>query len=121
MDGKIIKMDNGEFGFETIDFDYSKPQRYRQVWPVIRVRTSGMSYCRVDDAIGKAAQCRDGRVHCYLGQGNSMDGDLPQGGATLNIVCEVTDVPIPKVRKGIETRWRYGKWEKLLRTGWTAA
>jgi len=27
----------------------------------------------------------------------------------------------PKVRKGIETRYYYGQWQKLLKSGWTAA
>lgn len=34
---------------------------------------------------------------------------------------EVEPIPCPKVRKGIETRYRQGRWEKCLKTGWTAA
>ena len=33
----------------------------------------------------------------------------------------VEPVPMPKVRKGIETRYRNGRWEKLLKKGWVAA
>jgi hypothetical protein len=31
---------------------------------------------------------------------------------------ETVPVERPKVRKGIELKWRYGKWQKLLKTGW---
>ena len=31
------------------------------------------------------------------------------------------DVPCPKVRKGIETRWHNGEWQKMLKGGWVRA
>jgi hypothetical protein len=33
----------------------------------------------------------------------------------------VEPIPRPKVRAGIETRYRYGRWEKLLKKGWVPA
>lgn len=34
---------------------------------------------------------------------------------------ECLPCPCPKVRKGIETRWISGRWEKHLKSGWTPA
>lgn len=34
---------------------------------------------------------------------------------------EIVPVPPPKVRKGVELRWYYGEWQKLLKTGWVSA
>jgi len=46
---------------------------------------------------------------------------LPDLGATKCIKQEVIPIPAPKVRKGIETRWRNGRWEKYLKAeGWTS-
>lgn len=47
---------------------------------------------------------------------------LTEGGNTKSIKVEVNPIPCPKVRKGIETRWRFGHWEKYLKAeGWVAA
>ena len=46
---------------------------------------------------------------------------LPQLGQTRCIKQEIIPIPGPKVRKGIEVRWR-GRWEKYLKAeGWVIA
>lgn len=46
---------------------------------------------------------------------------LPQLGATKCTKQEIIPIPAPKVRKGIELRWR-GHWEKYLKAeGWVRA
>jgi hypothetical protein len=46
---------------------------------------------------------------------------LPSGGQTKCVKQEVLPIAPPKVRKGIELRWR-GRWEKYLKTkGWVVA
>ena len=42
-------------------------------------------------------------------------------GKTESIHTTTEPMPCPKVRKGIETRYRWGKWEKLLKSGWVLA
>ena len=42
-------------------------------------------------------------------------------GRTKSIHTIVEPIPCPKVRKGIETRWYNGRWEKLLKSGWVPA
>jgi hypothetical protein len=46
---------------------------------------------------------------------------LRNGARTEAEHVEREPVPCPKVRKGIETRWHRGHWEKLLKTGWVHA
>lgn len=46
---------------------------------------------------------------------------LENGPQTKAIHVESRPVPRPKVRRGTEIRWRYGKWEKCLRNGWVSA
>jgi hypothetical protein len=46
---------------------------------------------------------------------------LINGGQTVPEYNERLPIPCPKVRKGIETRWRNGEWVKLLKTGWMRA
>jgi hypothetical protein len=55
--------------------------------------------------------------------GRTCEGSLRNGGRTESIYTEKHPVPCPKVRKGIETRYRNGRWEKYLISakGWTAA
>ncbi len=120
LQGKIIKVDGGRLAIECLSTDYSKPLQYRHVWAFDAYRFSGMSYCREDDAIGKPASVTDGRVSCYLGNGNYLKATLPQGGSTKAIILEVTDLPAPKCR--CETRWHNGRWEKYnARKGWIVA
>jgi hypothetical protein len=114
--GKIIKLDREQFGFECISTDHNKPEHIRHVWPIASLQTRGMSYCRNDEAIGKPATIQDGRVSCYLGNGNYVHGALPELGQTKALTVETSPVPRPKCR--VETRWRSGRWEKLTRKGW---
>lgn len=47
---------------------------------------------------------------------------LTNGGRTQATLVEHEEVPVPKVRKGIQLRWNRGRWEKYLkRGGWTTA
>jgi len=118
--GTIIKLSPDKYGFEAISTHYAEPISIRHVWELERVRTGGYSYCRIDDAIGKPATCTDGRVSCYLGQGNSLTGDMSQGGSTKAITIEQSPIPRPKCR--VETRWHNGRWEKYTKAkGWQPA
>lgn len=46
---------------------------------------------------------------------------LKNEGQTQSIDTIIEPVPCPKVRKGVETRWMNGKWEKYLKSqGWVS-
>ena len=60
----------------------------------------------------------------YLGiaYGGGTTLRLPDGGQTKPFKVIESDYPCPKVRKGIETRYHDGVWQKYLRSeGWIAA
>jgi len=46
---------------------------------------------------------------------------LKDQGKTESIDTITEPIPCPKVRKGIETRYRNGVWEKELKSGWITA
>jgi hypothetical protein len=120
--GKMIKLDNGHLAIECRSTHYSDPKEIRHVWELPAYRIRGLGRCAESDAIGKAATVTDGRISCYVGNGIFVEGELPQGGSTPAIVVETTDIPRPKVRAGIETRWSDGQWQKYTKArGWIAA
>jgi len=118
LNGTIIDLGKGVYGFEYRDSDYNKPELLRQVWIIDNVKTRGMSYCRNDEAIGKPASSSNGVVSCYLGQGNYVTGLLP--GDRKSIILETSPAPRPKCR--LELRWQSGGWQKYSKQkGWIAA
>jgi len=46
---------------------------------------------------------------------------LIDGGKTQSIETITENISCPKVRRGIETCWKNGRWEKLLKSGWKPA
>jgi hypothetical protein len=46
---------------------------------------------------------------------------LPQLAKTEASKIELIEIPCPKVRSGINTRYKNGYWEKELKTGWCTA
>lgn len=121
LQGKIIELAKDRYGFESISANYNQPTVIRHVWEIATIRTRGMSYCRIEESIGRDASITDGRVSCYLGNGNYVYGELAEFGSTRAILVEETPVPKPRVRKDTETRWYAGQWQKLTRKGWQAA
>ena len=63
---------------------------------------------------------------CYrVFEGYTYDRDtvirLTNGGATKSEKYEEIPIPCPKVRKGIQTRYDHGYWQKYLKSeGWVA-
>jgi|SRR6516164_2379077 hypothetical protein len=132
MDGTIIKLPGG-YGFENISQSMSKPEQIRMVWQIQITQARGsMSYCRVEDAIGKTAKSiGTGRFSIYMGYGAYLEGVFGNGreptpGDVKALSVDVTPVARPKVRPGVEVRWHHdgyrGYWQKYLKTkGWVAA
>jgi hypothetical protein len=110
--GKIIRLNNDAFGFESISNFMNEPKASRHVWGIGAAKTSGYSYCRTDEAIGKDATCSNGIVSCYLGNGNHFQGALTDQTA---ITTETLEIPAPKVRKGVLTRYYFGNWQKFTK------
>lgn len=50
---------------------------------------------------------------------DKMHYAMLQGRDTRPAFWESIPLPCPKVRTGLETRYRDGHWEKLLKSGWT--
>lgn len=118
MNGTIVKIDERRLGFEFLSTMLDKPVRTRHVWEIVNHHGTGC--WTADAAVGKAAILRSGFVHCYLGNGCSFGGQLPQAGNTPAVIVEEIGIPRPQVK--VETRWHNGQWQKLLKAkGWVAA
>ena len=124
--GKFIKLDNGGYGFQDESVWHDKPKKTVWVWPLSHWKIGGMGCGRVEDAIGKDATSRGGTVSVYLGNGTHLTAWMPEGDQTKALTVEEVDIPCPKVRAGMETRWHSwghpGRWEKYTKTkGWIPA
>jgi hypothetical protein len=105
---------------------YDEPKRQILYYPVsngygaqVRVDAYNREYLGQELSYNK--------VGCFyeLDRG-SMNGAiiirLMNGGATQATFNELEEIACPKVRKGIETRFRNGRWEKCLKSqGWVSA
>jgi hypothetical protein len=67
------------------------------------------------DGLTVTAQYGDSPFQAY-GRGGYLILSIDKDGSAID-----APIPCPKVRKGTETRYRNGQWEKLLKTGWVAA
>ena len=104
------------------DYDYFKPIMHVLYWPTGLKAYDFRAYdyelpAELADLGGGAYQLPR---KTYGGYGPVVR--LTNGGQTKAEKIEHIDVPCPKVRKGVQTRWERGHWQKYLKTsGWVAA
>jgi hypothetical protein len=103
--------------------DFELPEWSTQWFPAYQCHRS-----EVADLIGRAAEPCGTHGGTYTVRtadypaGRYMTVRLADGGRTHSIAFETGPIPPPKVRAGIETRYRNGQWCKLLKSrGWVTA
>ena len=110
------------YGIEVPSYHLSEPKKTVHVWVLDTWHIVGMVGKTEADAIGKPATLQDGRVSVYLGEGTYLRGELAELGSTKAISVTTTEVPRPKVRKGMELRWHNYMWQKYIKSkGWIEA
>lgn len=119
----VIDYRDGWMCLKTIEPMFNEPKLVTQWWPIERTAAGEQE---VLDLAGNEGCMSGGRVSFRMGKSPNaawaQDRNLPQSGRTVAIATETTDYPCPKVRTGIETRYRQGRWEKYLKSaGWVAA
>jgi hypothetical protein len=101
-----------------IDDAYDKPVRTISYWP-IGLKTYYLKVNYGEHKLGQSMR--------YQGQGVYLDEDglryeLKNNGETKAEHWEEEQIVCPKVRKGIETRFHRGSWQKYLKSqGWVNA
>ena len=105
-----------------------------QYEPTIMVHYWPTRFCRRDldqSCLGEPDR-KAGEIEVFKGSGCGHGYSLkfpgcgfwsesPLQGDSKAVRVETMPFPCPKVRKGIETRYRHGTWQKLLKTkGWVA-
>ena len=94
-----------------------KPEMVIQFWPIGRTPRLIKLADYTDIELTKNRYDYTLRVKAY----DFVDILLTDGGKTKAIDTVIEPVPCPKVRKGMETRWYRGRWEKYLKTkGWVS-
>lgn len=119
--GTFSLTDAGLFFVHTSN-DWTEPQRLTLGWKVLE-HWKALSFFADRD---RAYFAFDNRPACLQHDVVTFDdGTMP----AWRFACpdrpaesvSRTPIPCPKVRSGIETRYRHGAWEKLLKTGWVLA
>lgn len=117
LQGKLATRDGKLFVVYETCLD-SEPVRKRLWWRV--ERTSRNPYTGASPEAGDTATSQGSGVWHVHGAGRSNKGSVYFDGQLEADPIETETVPPPKVRKGVETRWYRGAWQKLLKTGWVA-
>lgn len=116
----------GTFCVLSESTDYDDPMRTRVWYPTSdRVVSYTREYIGAhvvtamgSDSVYRIERYADGSF-CRV-PGNGLCFRLVNGGKTMPVHGEREPVPCPRVRKGIETRWYRGGWEKYIKSqgGW---
>ena len=94
-----------------------KPEVIIHHWPIGTISPPFALHLHENQEVEKSGQQYALRVAPYQWSYIS----LADAGRTKSIDTYVKPYPCPKVRKGIETRYHYGQWQKLLKSGWVSA
>lgn len=112
--GRLALRDGALFIVYETTLD-SEPTLKRLWWRV--EHTKGEPYSGRTPLAGDTCTSSGNNWHCSR-EGCGLTGSVYAAGNREAEIVEFEPVPRPKVRKGIETRWHYGKWEKLTKKGW---
>ena len=120
--------DNPEVGNMCVRYEdqsHDEPKRMILYWPVCFGLRKHLieDWPEMDDPTIELREGRPGEYYFSRGAfGFSPTIRLKNGGQTTPVKTEIMPIFCPKVRKGIETRYHRGTWEKYLKTeGWVPA
>ena len=97
---------------------HDRPEKFIHYWPIGRVQAGGFDLFKEGAELSEHSGSYSLRVAPY----EYVNLYLVDGGKTKSVHTAVEPVPCPRIRKGIETQWNNGRWEKYLKAnGWVAA
>lgn len=114
-------LEHGRIFVRDADPAYYEPKYFVRYWPTRFGRMElDRGYCGLPPVKPEEIQVRK----CGYGYELKFPqfgfwADVPVRGDQLPHHFEEEPIPCPKVRAGIQTRWRDGMWRKLLKSGWT--
>lgn len=101
------------------DADYFEPRLIVHYYPIVELYGSNREV--LADREGLNVYGKSNGNGFYRDE-QGREYQLLDGGGTLPIHTDMIPVPFPKVRRGIETRWKSGHWEKYTKAhGWELA
>lgn len=110
--GRMV-LRGGRYYFAYSSADNNRPELVTNYWLVCSAVIGESEYD------GAEAYWDNGRLAFRLGE--RLWSREQYLASKPSDITEVVPIPCPKVRKGIETRYRHGRWEKCLRAGWVSA
>ena len=116
-------LENGRILIREVTAKHDRPENMVHFWP------TRFTHWDLDNPCGEAYDVADIEVQKCSSNGYSLKfpscgfwSDTPLANDAKAVRVETEPRPCPKVRKGIETRYRYGTWQKCLKTrGWVTA
>lgn len=117
MEGKLVLRDGKMFVLHEYTMQ-DTPEARRLYWAVQHTKRNPYSL-NSPEAGDTVASTGEG---WWIVTNRSGAGEVWTGsGGDPAAYDEIVPVPPPKVRKGVELRWYYGEWQKLLKTRWVPA
>lgn len=131
LSGVIVKRDGasgarGELWVRETYNHHEEPLKVSLYWKIIRAAGSSWNAMRPDEG-DIATYDRSGGWTTRRPDGAQYDAGRSSGhvwtgdGSEKAQVVEKEPLPPPKVRRGVEVRYRDGGWQKLLKKGWVPA
>jgi hypothetical protein len=114
-----LRLIDGKWYVDSSDSKMDEPVLVTIRWKVIGMRSKPGNYGPMPEAVDglTVTHVRDSDQFEAYKNGNCLVIDTEHSGTVLE-----SPIPVPKVHKGIETRYSNGRWQKLSkRKGWVAA
>lgn len=102
---------------------WDRPEWIVRYWPTRFGRQDLASFSteRPDDKAEDIKVCQSGHGYDLKFPNCGFASFAQVNGTDRPLRFETVPYPCPKVKAGIETRYRDGRWQKLLKTGWKDA
>jgi hypothetical protein len=115
-------MEHGRIYVKDAEPAWDKPEWIVRYYPTRfgRQDLSSWSTDRPDDRVEdiRVEKRRYGYGYYLRFPGCGFDSEVELRGDSRAERVETEPYPCPKLRAGIETRYRDGRWQKLLKSGW---
>lgn len=113
-----LAVEQGRLCVVSESSDVFNPELHRMYWPTMNAG----DWTPDELASAQVHRASSGQYSAKVdGCGYWITLNLVNGGQTKSIRMDKLPIPAPKVRKGTETRYRNGQWEKYTAKGWKVA
>jgi len=117
MQGTLVER-NGQLYVSTTNCSWSTPERVTLFWPVAEIQGNPYNGMRAEAGDVATYQRTCWTITAPAGFPSKGSVRCKGNGDTPAEFVEREPISAPKTRKGVETRYYEGRWQKLLKAGW---